>query len=213
MKTSEEWSFASTILILGTRWRWLVCFMQPAASLPGKQPSVPIKYQARWAPEAIWPLWRGKYPFAPAGIRTQTPKSSARHYVYSAIMSHGTLAARMCLRLYTSISVLLGCLGIIADDSKLCVGVWSSMLISRKIDVIQTVCSYVIIYVAVWRSMLVCETEYGHLKQCAAYETMCDCLEDIQVSQSLYQCLKFYMHAACRCKFSNRWLSHTCIYM
>jgi hypothetical protein len=45
----EKWSYSSTILDLGTRWRWE---LHTPASLPqGKEFSVPIGYKIGWAPE------------------------------------------------------------------------------------------------------------------------------------------------------------------
>jgi hypothetical protein len=41
----------------------------PAALPPGKEPLVPIGYEAGWAPEPFWTRWRReKFP-APAGKR------------------------------------------------------------------------------------------------------------------------------------------------
>jgi hypothetical protein len=40
-------------LDLGTRWRWVVTLMPL-----GKEPPVPILWEAGWAPETVWALWR-----------------------------------------------------------------------------------------------------------------------------------------------------------
>jgi hypothetical protein len=40
---------------------------------PGKEPPVPIKHKAKWAPEPVWMLWRKDESLAP--VRNQTPDS------------------------------------------------------------------------------------------------------------------------------------------
>jgi hypothetical protein len=56
MKTLErhvgEWIYSSTILDLGTKWRWLVSFT------PGRITLGTHWIEAGWAPELIWKLWR-----------------------------------------------------------------------------------------------------------------------------------------------------------
>jgi hypothetical protein len=52
-----EWRYMSTILDLGTRWRWV----SDLDALPlGNEPPVPTGQEARWAPELVWMLWRRK---------------------------------------------------------------------------------------------------------------------------------------------------------
>jgi hypothetical protein len=43
---------------LGTRWRFCGQLHTPAASALVKQRLVPIGYEAGWAPEPVWTLWR-----------------------------------------------------------------------------------------------------------------------------------------------------------
>jgi hypothetical protein len=56
----------------------------PAALFPGKEPLVPIRYEAGWAPEPIWMRWwRGNFP-TPAG--TRTPDHLARRSTLFALL-------------------------------------------------------------------------------------------------------------------------------
>jgi hypothetical protein len=53
-----EWTYSSTILDLGTRWRWVVSFTPLPHYPPGTQPTVPIREEAGWALEPVLTLWR-----------------------------------------------------------------------------------------------------------------------------------------------------------
>jgi hypothetical protein len=48
----------------------------PAALPPGKEPLVPIGYEAGWTPEPFWTRWWEKFP-APARNRTLKPRTSS----------------------------------------------------------------------------------------------------------------------------------------
>jgi hypothetical protein len=49
--------YSSTILNLGTRWRWVASFTPWPLYPPGKQLPVTIG-PARWTPDSVWTLWR-----------------------------------------------------------------------------------------------------------------------------------------------------------
>jgi hypothetical protein len=76
---------AQRILDLGTRWR---CQLHSLVALPpGKQPLVPIGWEAWWAPEPVWMRWwREKLP-APHG--TRSPDHPAR----SPVLYHWAIPA------------------------------------------------------------------------------------------------------------------------
>jgi hypothetical protein len=59
-------------------------FHAPAALPPGKEPPVPIGYEAGWAPEPVWMLWRREN-FWTAGNRTRAVQPVARRYTDLAI--------------------------------------------------------------------------------------------------------------------------------
>jgi hypothetical protein len=61
------------ILNLGIRWKWVVSFLAPSASPPGRQAWVLIGWEAACAPESVWTLWRREEPFAQD--RNRTPSS------------------------------------------------------------------------------------------------------------------------------------------
>jgi hypothetical protein len=48
----------------------------PAALLLGKEPPVPIVWEAGWAPKSIWMLWRREICLTPAGNRAPIPRPS-----------------------------------------------------------------------------------------------------------------------------------------
>jgi hypothetical protein len=50
-----EWRYSSTILDLGTRWNWVVSF-KPLPLYP--RGNRPIGYEAGWALDPLWTLWR-----------------------------------------------------------------------------------------------------------------------------------------------------------
>jgi hypothetical protein len=52
-----QWKYSSTIVDLGTRWKCVQLHALAALS-PGKEPPAPIGYEAGWAPEPVWTLWR-----------------------------------------------------------------------------------------------------------------------------------------------------------
>jgi hypothetical protein len=49
--------YSSTILVLGTRWRWVVSFISRPVYPPGKESPVPIGWKTGWAPHSVWTLW------------------------------------------------------------------------------------------------------------------------------------------------------------
>jgi hypothetical protein len=53
-----EWRYSSTFLDLGTVWRGVVSLTPRPLYPPGKQPPIRIEYEACWAPEMVWTLWR-----------------------------------------------------------------------------------------------------------------------------------------------------------
>jgi hypothetical protein len=80
---------APRLLDLDTRCRWLARFTSRATLPPGKEPPVPVGYEAGWAPEPVWTRHRReKFP-APVGNRTPIIISSrASHYTDWAIPAH-----------------------------------------------------------------------------------------------------------------------------
>jgi hypothetical protein len=52
-----EWTYSSTILNLGTRWRWVASFTPLPLYPRGKHRPVPIVWKAGWTPEPVWRLW------------------------------------------------------------------------------------------------------------------------------------------------------------
>jgi hypothetical protein len=50
------------ILNLGTMWTWVVDFTipLPQSLYPGKEPPMPVMYEAGLAPEAVWIFWKRK---------------------------------------------------------------------------------------------------------------------------------------------------------
>jgi hypothetical protein len=57
----------------------------PAASPPGKEPPVPIVYEAGWAPEPVWTLRSGEKSLAPAGNQIPAVQLVACRYTDWAI--------------------------------------------------------------------------------------------------------------------------------
>jgi hypothetical protein len=53
----------------------------PADLTPGKEPTVPIEYEAGWAPEPLWTLWSREKSLATAENRTQSVQPVARRYI------------------------------------------------------------------------------------------------------------------------------------
>jgi hypothetical protein len=53
---------------------------RPGLFTQGKQLLVPIGYEAGWAPEPVWTLWRGEKSVAPVGNQNTIPRVPARHY-------------------------------------------------------------------------------------------------------------------------------------
>jgi hypothetical protein len=66
----------------------------PAALSPRKESVVPIGFEAEWAPEPVWTLWRTEESVASAGNRTHKP---SRHSSPSHIAS--TIQYSICFRL------------------------------------------------------------------------------------------------------------------
>jgi hypothetical protein len=52
---------------------------------PGKGPMVRTGWEAGWAPEPVWMLWRREISFSPAENRTQAAQPVARRYIDRAI--------------------------------------------------------------------------------------------------------------------------------
>jgi hypothetical protein len=50
------------------------------ALIPGKEPTVSIGYEAEWAPESVWTLWRIEKSLVPAGNGTPALQLVARRY-------------------------------------------------------------------------------------------------------------------------------------
>jgi hypothetical protein len=73
----EEWRYSSTILDLGTRWRWEAILTPLPIYPPGKDPPVPIGQEAGWVPEPVWALWRGAKSLSAARNRTMAVKPVA----------------------------------------------------------------------------------------------------------------------------------------
>jgi hypothetical protein len=63
----------------------------PAALPPGKEPLVPIRYEAGWAPEPFWTRWFKEKFSAPAGNRTPIVQPVAQRYTDWAITALGVL--------------------------------------------------------------------------------------------------------------------------
>jgi hypothetical protein len=62
----------------------------PAALHTGKEPLVPIGWEAGWDPESFWTRWwREKFP-APAGNRTLEPRSSGPYPALYRLSYHGS---------------------------------------------------------------------------------------------------------------------------
>jgi hypothetical protein len=57
-RRKREWRYSSTILDLGTRWKWVVSFTP--------RPLYPLGKDPGWAPEPVWTLWNKKKSLAPA---------------------------------------------------------------------------------------------------------------------------------------------------
>jgi hypothetical protein len=53
----------------------------PPALPPRKERSVPIAYDAGWAPEPVWRLWRREKYIGPVGNQTSSVKSVVRRYI------------------------------------------------------------------------------------------------------------------------------------
>jgi hypothetical protein len=68
-----------------------------ATLTPGKEPPIPIGYEARWAPELVWTLWRRKKILAPSGNRTSTVEPIAIICIYIFIWFVRLLALRPLL--------------------------------------------------------------------------------------------------------------------
>jgi hypothetical protein len=65
-----EWRYSSTHSWLGTRWRWAVSFTPLATLPPGKEPLLPLGYEAGWTTEPVWTRWWREKFSVPVGIRT-----------------------------------------------------------------------------------------------------------------------------------------------
>jgi len=46
------------ILDISSRGRWVVSFTPRPLYRPGKEPLVPIRWEAGWAPKPVWTRWR-----------------------------------------------------------------------------------------------------------------------------------------------------------
>jgi hypothetical protein len=60
----------------------------PVALLPGREPSVPIGYEAGLTPEPVWKLWRKEKFLVPTENLTPTVRLVARWYTDWAIQAH-----------------------------------------------------------------------------------------------------------------------------
>jgi hypothetical protein len=72
----REWSYSSTILLLGTIWRWVVSFTQLLLCLPRKSPRYPTAYEYGRAPNPVWTLWSKENLFSLPGIELQPSSPS-----------------------------------------------------------------------------------------------------------------------------------------
>jgi hypothetical protein len=54
--------------------------LAPAALPPGKEPPVPIRYEAGWAAQPVLTLWRKDKSLAKAGNRTPAVQPAASRY-------------------------------------------------------------------------------------------------------------------------------------
>jgi hypothetical protein len=50
--------YSSTILYVGTRWRYVVSFTSRLHYTRGNRPGYPLGQEAGWASEPVWTLWR-----------------------------------------------------------------------------------------------------------------------------------------------------------
>jgi hypothetical protein len=84
-------------------WRYRFIILNPALDVgnwsdlcpyvftSGKESPVPIGYEAGWAPESVWMLWRGEKSLAPVGNRTRIPQAPSPY----PISSYETYYSRM----------------------------------------------------------------------------------------------------------------------
>jgi hypothetical protein len=104
---------SSTILDLGTRWRWLVSLV-PRCFAPGKMAMAPIQYDAVWAPELIWmpyrrtktcPCWERVCQSSPYPVTTLTDNAVVTGNINNSLFSlHKTYSAPSLIHPFTSFS-------------------------------------------------------------------------------------------------------------
>jgi hypothetical protein len=79
-----EWMYSSTIIDLGTRWRWVVSFM-PRPLYPDEKAPVTHWIGGWITPELVWTLLSGEKYLALARSRTPAAQHVAHHYIDWAI--------------------------------------------------------------------------------------------------------------------------------
>jgi hypothetical protein len=75
-----EWRYSSIVLNVGATWKEHSVSRPGRFTPPGTRPSVPIAYEAWWATEPVWTLWRSEKSLAPAGSQTQLPRGTHIEY-------------------------------------------------------------------------------------------------------------------------------------
>jgi hypothetical protein len=78
----KEWRYSPSLLDLVTRWRWVVSFTPLPLYLLGNEPPVPIGWEAGWAPEPVYTLWK-REKSCTAGNQTWAVQPVAHHYTDS----------------------------------------------------------------------------------------------------------------------------------
>jgi hypothetical protein len=75
-----EWKYSSTILDFGTVWEVGGHILVPTAVPLRLAFPVPVGWEAGWASETVWTLWRGEWALASAGSLALVVQPLARSY-------------------------------------------------------------------------------------------------------------------------------------
>jgi hypothetical protein len=71
----REWRYSSTILNLGTKWRWVASFAPRLFC-----PPPPVGEEDGWVSGLVWTMWRREKFVVPAGNRTPAAQTLVRRY-------------------------------------------------------------------------------------------------------------------------------------